>query len=100
MIRTLGDVLTAPKEMPWNEWLLLRRESWTAASPCRIESFDELPDDVDLPPDAARDGFIVALDGQSVQSIVDNLLQQVSEADLALRLQAFEYYMENDAFID
>ena len=100
MIRTLGDVLAAPDQMPWNEWLLLWREPWAAASPCRIESFDELPDDVDLPPDAAREGFTVALDGQSVQSIVDNLLQQVSEADFALRLEAFEYYMKNDAFID
>ena len=35
-----------------------------------------------------------------MQSIVDNLLQQVSEADFALRLEAFEYYAENDAFID
>jgi hypothetical protein len=100
MIRTLGDALTAPDQMPWNEWLLLRRESWTAGSPCRVENFDDLPDDVDLPADAVREDFTVALDGQSVQSVVSNLLQHVPEADLALRLEAFEYYMDNDAFID
>src|SRR3954447_19823224 len=100
MIRTLGDALTAPDEMPWNKWLLLRRESWTAASPCRVENLDDLPDDVDLPPDAVREGFTAALDGQSVHGIVSNFLQQAPNADLALPLEAFEYYMDNDAFID
>jgi hypothetical protein len=101
MIRTLGEALAAPEDLPWGDWLLLpEQRPWSPSTPCRVENFDDLPDDVDLPPEAVRDGFTVALGAASVQDIVSNLLQQVTVADLTLRLRAFEYYMENDAFIN
>jgi hypothetical protein len=101
MVLTLGEALAAPDDLPWGYWLLLpEQRPWSPSTPCRVENLDDLPEDVDLPPEAVRDGFTAALDIASVQDIVSNLVQQVAVADLALRLRGFEYYMDNDAFID
>ena len=98
---TLGDVLREPDRLPWGEWVIFRPdEPLTAATPCRVEDLDDLPDDLDYPPEAVAAGLTTSLDTATVQDIVSNLLQQVDEAGMDLRLRAFAYYWEYDAFID
>ena len=97
---TLGEALAAPDSLP-DEWLLFSSESALSVdTPCLVADLDELPEGIDLPPDAVERGFTAELDVRTVQDVVSNLLQQTTEADAALRVRAFEYYVENDAFID
>jgi hypothetical protein len=72
----------------------------TPSTPCRVENLDDLPEELDLPPDVVVGGFTRSLDTAAVKDVVSNLLQQLPGADASLRLRAFEYYIEHDAFID
>ena len=90
-IRTLGEVLQNPERLTWGEWVLFQPERpLSATTPCRIENLDGLPPNVDHPPEAVAAGFSTSLDTAIVQDIVDSLLDQVPDADVNLRLRAFE----------
>jgi hypothetical protein len=97
---TLAEALNAPDRLP-DKWLLFpSRSALSTETPCLVADRDELPEDVDLPADATRAGLTAELDVRTVRDIVENLLQQTAVADTALRVRAFAYYVEHDAFIE
>ena len=74
-----------PGGLPWGAWVLFQPERpLSAATLCRIDNLDDLPPDLDYPPEAVAAGFTTSLDTATVQDIVANLLQQTEEADVAL----------------
>lgn len=95
----LRDVLSNPSD--FSGWLYLPKKPWRLDTPCAWVSFDiDAEPGSDPRPDFVRDrNWAETLDAEGVQDVVANALAQRPGAGLEDLLQAFEFYVENDAFI-
>jgi hypothetical protein len=66
-----------------------------------LDSFDFPPDsDAYLPEQARKNGWIEALDGASIEDVLENVRAQLGKPSLDQLLSAFIFYYENDAFLE
>ena len=88
-------------------WLSLPRDKqWTLESPAVLLELNEVPpgtqnvEDVATPELAKREKLKRILLGVNVQGVIDNLRQQMPDADLDEIWNAILYYYEFDAYKD
>lgn len=100
---TLIDVLKNPDQFDWRYALYLPTENWSLTTRALVLD----PDDVDNPEDpdddpilAKQAGFKYVLMMQDVDSILQNALAQNPSLPDDELLLAFNYFMNNDAFIN
>ena len=97
----LAYVLSNIDDFTWSDALFLPSdEVWDADSMVMILDPDDVDEDEELPEAAKNAGYEYALDVQTVQSIVKNVLAQTAEISPTVLLDAFLYYYDNDAFIE
>jgi hypothetical protein len=104
---TLGQVLSAPHTFGFEGWLFLPKErEWTWDAPGLVAAHKEISPEEDVDdeaayPDEAKELHLRdALDMGTVISIIENLTQQTASPGDQLRLRAFHFYYDRDAFID
>lgn len=104
---TLGQVLSAPHTYGFDGWLFLPKEKeWTWDVPGLIAAHKEISPEEDIDdesayPDEAKEQHLRdALDMGTVISIIENLMLQTDSPSDQLRLRAFHFYYDRDAFID
>ncbi len=74
---------------------------WGSSDPCAVADPDESEDPGDIPPKLAKDnGLRYILEVQDVKSIRDNAIQQVGGVSDKQLLDAFHFYVENDAYLE
>lgn len=105
IIRTLGEMLKSRDELEWGlSFFMKGNYPFHENTPVIL-----IPETVHLPEGdeghiseqtALAEGFIDVFDASEVQDIVDNAIEQLPDATPEQLLQAFNYYYENDAFIE
>jgi len=82
-------------------WLYLPSQPWTLDTEGIFFKFDKNADpNVDQTPEVVRtNNWQEVLDAASIEDIVDNARAQLEDVSVGDLLQAFIYYVENDAFI-
>jgi hypothetical protein len=100
VVVTLGEVLGIGEDLPFSHFLYLPLDVvWDATTPCAILDDDYL-EDPDQHPIAVEHGLKSVIGTNEVQDIVINARDQIVAATGELLLEAFLYYIDNDAFID
>jgi hypothetical protein len=102
-----GDALLAIAENSPRAWVYLPADQdWSLDSKCAILESDEVPPELEdepgagLPEFAKRNGLMQTLPVAVVQDIVMNARAQKPDAAVDVLFRAFQYYHENDAFIE
>ncbi|HEF5872590.1 TPA: hypothetical protein SAY52_003224 [Burkholderia cenocepacia] len=94
---SLHHILERPGD--FSGWLYLPPMPWTLDTDGEfLEDADDAEADV-APAIAAQPGWKVTLDSATIEDIVINAHDQVDEPSVAQLLDAFVFYVENDAFI-
>ncbi|WP_321890928.1 DUF7716 domain-containing protein [Burkholderia cenocepacia] len=94
---SLHHILERPGD--FSGWLHLPPMPWTLDTEgAFLEDADDAEADV-APAIAAQPGWKVTLDSATIEDIVINAHDQVDEPSVAQLLDAFVFYVENDAFI-
>ncbi len=101
-LMTLGRLLQDAAKLPWNHAVYLpAKGKWDESTECLVLDPNDLPDDVQEAPRAAKErGFRYALGVSAVQDIVANAREQRPEAAVSLLVRAFLFYYDHDAFIE
>jgi hypothetical protein len=100
VVLTLGEALRVGEDLPFSHSLFLPLDvSWNATTPCAILNADHL-DDPDQHPIAIEHGFRSVIGTNEIQDIVINAREQLSAATVEQLLEAFLFYIDNDAFFD
>lgn len=99
----LYDVLVNAESLPWNESLYLPEDSsaWNSTTEVIIESadaFDEY-DETDNPVAMANMGYAYTLSCSDLISISKNLKEKHPAPAFEKLFEAFEFYLDNDAFL-
>ena len=99
---TLNKVLSHPKNFRWNFALYMKdSDAWHEDAICAVLDPEDSEEPGDIPPELAKEhGLRYVLDMQSVQSIVSNAAQQVANPPMQTLVEAFNHYVEFDAFKD
>ena len=99
-ILTVRELL-AGDEPPLDHWVLLPDEpKWQLDTRCAIVEGDELDEPEDHPLAAEHALIGCAIGTNEVQDIIANAKEQIAAPSPDQLLAAFEYYIDNDAFID
>jgi|SRR4029453_7305622 hypothetical protein len=99
VVLTLGEVLRIGEDLPFRHSLFLPLEnSWNATTPCAILDADDL-DEPDQHPMAVEHGVRSVIGTNEVQDIVTNAREQLPAITSEQLLEAFLFYIDNDAFI-
>lgn len=94
---SLHHILERPGD--FSGWLYLPPMPWTLDTEgAFLEDADDAEADV-APAIAAQPGWKATLDSATIEDIVINAHDQVDEPSVAQLLDAFVFYVENDAFI-
>lgn len=100
-IQPLGEVLNTIEHAPWNHALYLDAERpWTESTSTAILDHDDVDDPEEEPEFAVTNGLRYALLVSDVQDIVENAKEQKPHVTASDLVQAFNYYYDNDAFIE
>ena len=97
----LYDILMHPETCP-SGWLYLPSGPWNLETEGIIadDEGDPSPDwEDDVPVKAREDGWSGTVEDQDIGSIIDNLKYEYPNPTAQQRLEAFAYYVENDAFL-
>ena len=95
----LRDVLRDPKSFDIDLALFADRPALSLESDCLLLDPDDV-EDIDDVPDAARAaGYAYVLSMNDVDSIIDNLVDQVADPSDELRFAALQFYLARDAYI-
>lgn len=98
----LQEVLQDIAHMP-DSWLYLPAAEWTldTRGAFSLDSRDFAPDSTGyLPAQVFSDGWVPTLDKAMIEDVIFNADQQLPQASLESYLKAFEYFYQNDAFIE
>jgi len=101
MNTTLGEVLRTAFDLPWNHAIYLPTQAeWLGDTECIVQDPDDVEDDsAEEPLEVRKRSFRYVLDIATVRDILENLRDQGVEADAAMALKAFRYYVDHDAFL-
>ena len=98
--QTISWVFGQIDQLPWNHCVYLEPGVPALMTRCIVWDPDDVEADQDLPERALQLGFVEGLGIDDIRSIKENArLQGKLPTDEEL-IQAFAYYLENDAFID
>jgi hypothetical protein len=67
---------------------------------CLVVNGDDLPPDLDVPPEAVALGYESCLSSGQIQEVIENARLQIANPDRPTLYRAIGYYFVNDAFID
>lgn len=100
--KKLGQIWREMDDLPWNAEVYFPSGQLSVFTQCLVlrEDLDELDPDEDVPRAARDAGMSVSLAIADLRSIRNNLRLQQREPDDALLVEALEYYLDNDAFIE
>ncbi|MFJ1214864.1 DUF7716 domain-containing protein [Burkholderia pyrrocinia] len=94
---SLKHILERPGD--FSGWLCLPPTPWTLDTEGAFIEDAQQADD-DMPPViASRPGWRITLNSATIQDIVINAHDQVDEPSAAQLFDAFEFYVDNEAFI-
>jgi hypothetical protein len=97
---TIVQILTNAEQLSWRYDLYIEdTQEITPSTPVAVIDADKYDDPEDIP--FAQDNNLrYALTISTTQDIIRNAHLQRPEASTSDLIQAFQYYLENDAFID
>jgi hypothetical protein len=100
IVATLEEILI--KRIPARGWLYLGEKPWNLATEGIMIADDiDAPADAPFPPRIIQNcGLNEVLDAAGIEDIIDNAEAQVTHPTPDQILLAFNFYFENDAFID
>ena len=99
-VLTVRELLTGD-ELPYDHDVVLPDEpKWRLETRCAIVQGEEFDDPVEHPLAAEHALVGCAIGTNEVQDIIANAKEQIAEPSPGQLLAAFEYYVDNDAFID
>ncbi|MBN3815647.1 hypothetical protein G3N57_03095 [Paraburkholderia sp. Se-20369] len=95
---SLKHILETPGD--FSGWLYLPQMPWTldTEGAFALENTTD-PDEHVVPDIAKQPGWRITLNGATIEDIVINAHDQVDDPSLSQLLDAFVFYVENDAFI-
>ena len=99
---SIREVLQDIGHMP-DSWFYLPATQWTldTRGAFSLDSRDFAPDSTDyLPAQVFSDGWVAALEKPMIEDVIFNADQQLRHASLENYFNAFEYFCQNDAFIE
>ncbi|KAI9133240.1 hypothetical protein [Acaryochloris sp. CCMEE 5410] len=101
-LHQLRDVLCNSEAFPWKAALYLPKNGdWQLSSVCAVLIRNQDREDIDEEPKfAVVNDLRYVLQFSDVQGIVCNAKQQLPNANEDELFRAFEFYVDNDAFID
>jgi hypothetical protein len=77
-----------------------KEENWSLDTPCIVHDVDDVQDEsIDLPRIVIQSGFDYVIGIQAVQGIVANLKSRSALPTDEELLQAFIFYLANDAYL-
>ncbi|RQR53250.1 hypothetical protein DIE18_30025 [Burkholderia sp. Bp9125] len=94
---SLKQILEQPGD--FSGWLYLPAMPWTPDTVGAFAPDTTDPDEGTVPDIAKQPGWRITLDGATIEDIVINAHEQVDDPSLSQLLDAFVFYVENDAFI-
>jgi hypothetical protein len=97
---TLGQVFQNLDDLSWRDWVYTDPTSISIDSECIVFDPDELPPDQEAPEAAVAAGLDESLSVADIRAIVKNAQQQGRGPTEQEFIQAFQFYIENDAFIE
>lgn len=80
-------------------WLHLPPMPWTLNTEGAFAPYSDDPDEDTVPDVAKQHGWRITLDSATIEDVVINAHDQVDDPSFAQLLDAFVFYVENDAFI-
>jgi len=98
--QTIRDVFGQLGSFPWNHVVYLPPGTPTLDTECVVLDPDDGDPDQDVPEQAADLGFEEGLGIDDIRSIQENAQLQGRKPSDDEMLQAFVYYLQNDAFIE
>jgi hypothetical protein len=96
----LRDVFGQLANLPWNHVVYLPLGAPTLDTECVVLDPDDVAPDQDVPEEVADLGFEEGLGIDDIRSIQENARLQGRKPSEDEMLQAFVYYLRNDAFIE
>jgi hypothetical protein len=102
-IQPLWLVIEQIDDLPWDHALYLGGDKpWNASTPTAVLDPDDVDglDEDENPAFAEQAGLRYVLSVQEVQGIVANARQQKSDLSLDDLVVAFNFYYDNDAYIE
>jgi hypothetical protein len=106
-IMIFEDVLKTIGDKSLRAWVYLPKDrNWSLHSTSAVLESEEVPPEFEDEPDAGmpefakRTNLIRVLPVAVLQEVVSNARAQISDATFEELFRAFEYYYENDAFIE
>ncbi|HYG76983.1 MAG TPA: hypothetical protein VEK08_18400 [Planctomycetota bacterium] len=94
-------LLSSDKLQEGNALYMGGKGPWTLGSECAILDPEDSPDPgVVLPQLAVQNKLRFIMFVESLHDIVINAREQIPEASISQLLEAFNYYCENDAFME
>ena len=99
---TIAEVLRTARHLSEEHALyVVGKGPWSESDPCAVLDPEDSDEPGVIPPAlAVKHGLRYLLNFDSVQDIVSNAEQQIRNPSMELLLEAFNYYVEYDAFID
>ncbi|KVX24588.1 hypothetical protein WL02_32165 [Burkholderia ubonensis] len=94
---SLKRILEQPGD--FSGWLHLPPTPWTLDTVGAFAPDTTDPDEDTVPDIAKQPGWRITLDSATIEDIVINAHEQVDDPGILQLLDAFVYYVENDAFI-
>jgi hypothetical protein len=99
MLLTVRELLTT-ETLPFDHHVLLPDDpKWNAQTSCAIVESDEIANPEEHPL-AVANGLTISIGTNEVRDIIYNAQEQIADATFDQLLEAFQFYLDNDAFID
>lgn len=96
-VTTIRRILQDPSAI--SGWLYLPPLPWTLETEGAFVPYTKDDDEYSIPEAAKRNDWAVTLDSNTIEDIVENACDQVSEPTIDQLFEAFAFYYQNDAFI-
>lgn len=96
---TIRELFERLDKMNWSDFIYRPPGSLTLASPCLVHDPDDVAPGNELPDEARRLGYVEAVGIDDLRSIRNNARMQGRTPTEDELLEAFSYYLDNDAFI-
>ena len=96
---TIRDLFERVDELNWSDFIYRPPGSLTLGSPCVVHDPDDVSPGDELPEEVSRLGYVEAVGIDDLRSIRDNARMQGRVPTEDELLEAFTYYLENDAFM-
>jgi hypothetical protein len=96
---TINEVFQQLDQLQWSDCIYLPPGQPTLGTPCIVHDPDDVEPGQEVPDAAESLGYVEGLGVDDLQSVRENARLQGRGPTAEEFLQAFTYYLQNDAFI-